>query len=194
MDSAYSFDLNKTGILRSPVELRCGTLIIPLEENKVTVDYGAGTCHISYSLWRDSGLHELCFNEKKDFLKAVGIESIHKLTFKTLPLVPTMTRLGNGTEVPAYPFRVDKLTLGNPLNGITLENITVRVLQSAESEFFIGLNVLRYLSVEYTPSIFHSIFNLSLKNDGLAYLEHDRFARKINNLTSIFHSMQDIRE
>jgi len=187
--SSHSFDLNQTGILQSPVEFEFSGLhkILGYE---IMLDYGAGTCHMTFPLWCDLGLNKICFEKQKRLLALMGVNSLEEMTFSKLPLRKSklMTKLGNGFEVPAYEFRLDKLVLGSK---IELPNITVRLIDSKNDDtFVIGLNVLRYLSINYKPFVGQSIFQFAFEESGRELLEHDRVQKRQNNMPTTFFYLE----
>ena len=184
---SHSFDLNKTGILQSPVSMVCCGIPIDIDD-EVMLDYGAGTCHMTYPLWRSLGFAKIYFDEFKHLLSSRNIKSEDELSFRNLHMRKAKidSKLGNGLEVPAYLFCLDKLILGENSNA-ELSGITVRLIDAEEDEIFVvGLNVLRYLSVHYEPSKNESIFEFSLKDTGIELLERDRKEKQQNNMASTF--------
>jgi hypothetical protein len=107
----------------------------------------------------------------------MGIFAPEKITFDSLPLQPKATILGNYKEVTVYEFKLDELTLGERSIGypaITLNDISVKIINSDECSFIIGWNVLRYLSVDYAPSEADSCYRLILDDKGKRLLEEHR--------------------
>jgi len=201
MAFTYSFDVN-TAVNRGfycQVRLSSGDIDFVLKEEAL-LDTGATTCHISFPLWCNLGFHELCFSEKRDLLRKIGIFEPDGITFNTLPLKAHTTRLGNGVTTDTYEFRASELCLGDSdiLEGksflskpVTLKNITIRIIDSPEYELIIGLNVLRYMTIRYKPSIEKSICHLLLDNNGRQLLENDRTTRNINNMSGMFDYISD---
>ena len=110
--SFYSFDLNKTGILQSPVHMICAGSPVKITK-EVMLDYGAGTCHMTFPLWKELGFANIYFEEFKNLFASKSINSLADLTFENLHMrrAKRDTELGNGMEVPAYIFRLDALIL-----------------------------------------------------------------------------------
>ena len=190
MESTYKFDANIQGILRCEVTIACGSAT---NSRMVLLDSGAGVCHISYPLWCLMGMNEVCFNDNPRLLNLMGIKSADEMTFNNLPLLANTTILGNSFRAKSYEFRLDKLTIGLPTlssNAITLENITVRVIESNAHEFIVGWNVLKYLRTNYTPSPAQSIYKITLDTNGEALFQQDRANGISNNLQNRFIYLQ----
>ena len=176
------FSTSKTNMLFCPVRLTCGgsEQIVRLS----LLDTGAGICHMTYPMWLNMGLDKICWNNNPQVCKLMGINSPEDMTFDTLPLVSTISVLGDGSEVKVYEIRMDKLQLGLPSLGfnhrIVLENITVRLINRDHAAFIVGWNVLKYLEITYSPSLSEAICQLTLTDVGLHLLKSDR-KNKINN-------------
>jgi len=189
LESFHKFDLNKTWAFFCPVILKCGPTEVELEKQAL-IDTGAGTCHISFSLWCQLGMNLLCFNEKEELLKSQGIYSVDEMVFDRLPLKPTSpTEFWDGQKKNAFEFRLDELILGEATsntNTISLANITVRIINSPRQEFIISMNVLRYLNINYKPSKMISLCHLSFDDNGHQLLEEHRL-RGTNSMTDTFN-------
>ena len=194
MAYTHKFDVNDTWAFLCPVALKCGEVNTKLER-LVLLDTGAGFCHISFPLWCFIGLNKVCFNEKKESLNLMGVHSPDDMTFDKLPFPPAAnkTELGNGLKIDTYEFRLDELILGTQASGadnrIVLNNITVRIIDSPKYEFIVGLNVLRYLTINYQPSETQSICQITFEDNGRRLLEKHR-AKGINNMQRMFQYLQ----
>ena len=156
---------------------------------------------MTYGLWLDMGLDEVCFQSLQSnpsLFNALGFKSAKDMTFDTLPLVKKRSELGDDNESTVYEFRLDALQLGkksigNP-NPIVVNNVTVRVIYSMKSKFIVGGNILKYLAVNYNPTISGALYNLYLTVEGRQFLEQDR-QKNINNfMQSMFYLVQSHNE
>jgi hypothetical protein len=90
---------------------------------------------------------------------------------------------------------LDKLVLGidsaNKEERIELPNITVRIIDSLKPRFVIGNNVLKYLAMQYKPSVEAAVYHLSLTEEGKKLLEQDRVKGIANSLTESFDFVKD---
>jgi hypothetical protein len=160
------------------------------------LDTGAVICHMTYGLWLDMGLDEVCFNELRDtteFFQHTSFRSPKDMTFEKLPLAEKVSELGNNFKVKVYEFRLDRLNIGIPQNNsdyIMFENITVRLIDSPQQEFIVGWNVLKYLDIDYKPSINQSVCKLTLTEAGKALLHADRQNKRYNYMNNRFNYLQ----
>jgi len=182
------FDVNKARNrgFYCATELNSGGVSVVLQKTAL-LDTGATMCHMSFPLWCNLGFSTVCFNNNKALFLKSGITSPDMITFSSLPLKPFYTILGNGVKVKTYEFRADELVLGNSSivsKPIMLNNITIRIMDSPDYELIIGMNVLRYLTVKYQPSISQSICHLMLDNNGKRLLDDDRISG-INNMSGM---------
>jgi hypothetical protein len=195
MVSTCKIDIIKSGFF-CDAELWCGG-----KNRKTTsalVDTGAGICHITYGLWVKIGFRDVCFEDLQknaELFKSFGFKAAEDLTFDKLPLISKESELGDAQKVRVYEFRLDKLSLGiesigNP-ERITLPNVTVRIMDSLKHRFIIGTNVLKYLAVQYNPSIGSAVCSLSLLDDGAKLFEHDRANGVSNCMHDTFSFIQD---
>jgi hypothetical protein len=123
----------------------------------------------------------VCYEGNKELFDNIGVSSPEEMTFDSLPLQPKTTALGDYKEVTVYEFKLDEMILGERSIGypaITLNDITVKIINSNEYSFIIGWNVLRYLSVEYAPSAADSSYRLMLDDKGKRLLEAHRNTKK----------------
>jgi hypothetical protein len=194
--STYKFDVNDTLGFFCPVSIKCGNVDAKVGDT-VLLDTGAGICHITFPMWCNLGLNKVCFDEKEDLLKLMGVDAPEEMTFDKIPFAPLpdskATEVGNGIRVRTYEFRVDELILGDAskrLNSLVFKNISVRLIDSPRQEFMVGLNVLRYTKIHYQPTPKKAICQLSLDNNGRQLLEHHRSSRGINNLQNNFDYLQ----
>jgi hypothetical protein len=98
-------------------------------------------------------------------------------------------------RIKTYEFRLDKLCLGvesvgNP-ERITLSNVTVRIIKPSVYRFIVGANVLKYLAVQYNPSVGAAVYSLSLTDEGQKLFEHDRANGAANCMQDTFSFIQD---
>jgi len=185
------FDVNKARNrgFYCTTTLKSGGVSVILQKTAL-LDTGATTCHMSFPLWCGLGFNNICFDQNKAEFVKIGINSPDDMIFESMPLKSFDTILGNGLKTKTYEFRVDELMIGDTSGlskPITLTNITIRVMDSPDYEFIIGLNVLRYLTIKYQPSALKSICNLTLDSNGKKLLDDDRINYDINNMSSMFH-------
>ena len=164
------FDVNKARNrgFYCATTINSGGISVLLQKTAL-LDTGATTCHMSFPLWCGLGFSLVCFRELKTEFGKIGVSSPDKMTFDTLPLKQFETILGNGIKTKTYEFRVDELILGDTSissRPVKLANITIRIMDSPDYEFIIGLNVLRYLTIKYQPSASKSICHLIFDNNG----------------------------
>ena len=192
MASICKIDISKTKNLFCPVKLRHENLELAVRSS--LIDSGATICHMTYPLWLRMRLHEACWNSNTQLCKLMGIASPEELTFDNLPLVSTVSILGDGSQVKVFEFRLDELELGKPSLGfnhsIVLENITVRLIDRKDSDFIIGWNVLKYLKPTYDPSPSNLIYQLELTDKGNQLLQQDRHEKVNNHMQSMFNYQQ----
>lgn len=186
-------DVRETNMLFCPVKLRSDTSEYYTKLS--LLDTGAAICHMTYPLWLNMGLHEECWNRNPELCKLMGIASPNDMVFEKLPLVSVISILGDGSKIKAYEFRLDELELGRESLGfnhkINFENITVRVINRKDSDFIVGWNVLKYLEPTYKPSLYQSIYQLELTEDGRKLLEQDRQNKISNYMQSMFNYQQN---
>ena len=124
----------------------------------------------------------------------MGISSPEKMTFDNLPLISTVSILGDGSQVKVFEFRLDALELGKPSLGfnhsIILNDITVRLINRKDSDFIVGWNVLKYLKPTYDPSPTNLIYQLELTDNGSQLLQQDRNDKVNNCMQSMFNYQQ----
>jgi hypothetical protein len=179
-------------MLLCPVKLTCG------QSEHIAryslLDTGAGVCHMTYRMWLDMRLHEICWNNNPTLCRLMGINTPDEMEFDTLPLVSTTSILGDGSEAKVYEIKIDKLQLGIPKLGfnhcIELENITVRLINLDRASFIIGWNVLKYLDIHYTPSLSNPSCQLTLTDEGLTLFHHERQNKIANFMQSMFNYSQ----
>jgi len=190
--SIFEINIHQQSALYCPVELECGGYIQSFPN--ALLDTGAGMCHITYPLWTLSGFGKLCWDENKKLMQLMKIKSSDDLTFDTLPLTAKYSELGDNSKAKVYEFKVDKLTLGKISIGfphnITLNNITVRIIDSDKHGFLVGWNVLKYLAITYNPSISKATYKFALTPDGENYLHQDRINGINNHLNHRFTYLQ----
>jgi len=190
MASICKFDVNKARNrgFYCATTLKSGGISVVLQKTAL-LDTGATICHMSFPLWCGLGFNNICFNHNKDEFLKIGINSPDEMIFDKMPLKSFNTILGNGVKTKTYEFRADELILGDasvPGKPVILTNITIRIMDSPDYEFIIGLNVLRYLSIKYQPSALKSFCQLSIDSNGMKLLDNDRTNLNINNMNSMF--------
>jgi hypothetical protein len=192
MPLIHEIDINSTGILMLPIKIVNGQASAMFYNS--LLDTGAGLCHITYPAWRNMGMNEVCFNDNPTLMKQMGIYSPDDLTFDNMPLTRHTTELGNGMEINAYEARLDQIYLGKERLGlppITIENITIRIIDSDKRAFIVGWNILKYLSVNYNPSLHESQYQLMLTKEGRKKFQYDRENNISNYLKHRFNYIQD---
>jgi len=178
-------------MLLCPVKLTYGQAehIEPLS----LLDTGAGTCHMTYPLWLNMGLHKICWNTNPNLCKLAGINSPNDMSFDSLPLVATTSILGDGSVVKVYEIKLDKLQLGLQKLGfnqfIEMNDITVRLIGHDHAAFIVGWNVLKYLEINYTPSLTEPNCQLTLTDVGQRLFTHERKNGISNHMQSMFNYM-----
>ena len=176
-------------MLLCPVKLTYGQAehIEPLS----LLDTGAGICHMTYPLWLNMGLHKICWDANPDLCKLAGINTPEDMTFDSLPLVATSSIMGDGSVVKVYEIKLNKLQLGLQKLGfnhfIEMEDITVRLIGHDHAAFIVGWNVLKYLDIQYTPSLANPICQLTLTDEGQQLFWHDRQNKISNHMQSMFN-------
>jgi len=190
MLGSLEIDMKEQRIPRSEVTIACG-------KSKTTrfslLDSGAGLCHMSFGLWKLLELDALCFNDNPQLMSQMGIKSKEDLVFEKLPLRLEASTLGDRTKAAAYLTKIDQLTLGEikaGSNPIRLNDITVKVINSDKLYFIVGVNVLRYTSVSYSPSPERARMRISLEQAGLDWFEQDRKNGLANSMTSMFNYLE----
>ena len=130
MSSICRVDIGKTKTLLCPIYLRHENAEYPVDFS--LLDTGATICHMTYPLWLMMGLNKLCWESNSELCKLMGIASPEEMTFDNLPLVSTISILGDGSHVKVFEFKLDAIELGRPSLGfnhsIKFENITVRLI------------------------------------------------------------------
>lgn len=190
MAYTYSFDANKTGILRCPIVVKCGAIH---ERINALLDTGAGICHITYGLWKRWGFNSLLFDSNPSLMNTAGIYSADDIAFDKLPIIKKTSTLGDDKEVDVYEFRLDELMFGMPsasIQTVPFNKITVRIIGSDEPGFIVGWNVLKYLTINYKPSVSSSKCQLTLEQDGIDFMQHDRQNNISNYLQDRFSYLQ----
>lgn len=174
-------------MLLCPVKLTCGTS--EHISHLSLLDTGAGICHMTYPLWLNMQLHKICWNNNPQLCKLMGIESFDKMTFDTLPLISTISVLGDGSLAKVYEIKLDKLQLGLPSLGfnhcIELDNVTVRLINQDHAAFIVGWNVLKYLDIQYNPSQFNC--QLTLTDAGKQFFREERRNGISNYMQNMFN-------
>jgi hypothetical protein len=162
------------------------------------LDTGATMCHMTYPMWLRMKLGEMCWNANPHAFQHNGISSIHDITFENLPLVADSVTLGNHQAAQIYDFRIDRLELGESPLTISLENITVSLIDGDAPGFTVGWNVLKYLKPVYSPALPFDInqpssdvivpnyYNLEFTDEGRVLLEYDRHLQFSNSMQSMF--------
>ena len=185
-------DVSKTNMLFCPIKLRHGEAEYPV--SLALLDTGAAICHMTYPLWLNMGLHDVCWNNNPQLCKLMGIASPGDITFDNLPLVSAVSTLGDGSKVKVYEFRLDALELGKASIGfnhtIVVEDITIRLINRKDSDFIVGWNVLKYLKPTYTPAPSNLIYQFELTDTGRQLFEQDRQNKIANHMQSIFNYQQ----
>jgi hypothetical protein len=124
----------------------------------------------------------------------MGIASSDKMIFDNLPLVSTISILGDGTHVKVFEFKLDALELGKPSLGfnhsIKFENITVRLINRKDPDFIVGWNVLKYLQPTYDPAPSASVYQLELTEKGHQLFIQDRDNKVNNYMQNMFNYQQ----
>jgi len=188
MGSICRIDINKTNTLLCPVKLEHNNAEFSV--NSALLDTGATICHMTYPLWLRMGLHEACWNSNPQLCKLMGINSPSEMVFERLPLISTVSILGDGSQVKVYEFRLDAVELGRPKIGfnhsILFENITVRLINRRDSDFIVGWNILKYLKPDYDPSVASSVYQLALTQNGEQLLQQDRHDKINNHMQTMF--------
>ena len=192
MSSICRIDISKTSTLLCPVHLRHDNAERPVRA--ALFDTGATICHMTYPLWLIMGLNKVCWDNNPKLCKLMGIASPNEMTFDTLPLVSTISVLGDGSHVKVYEFKLDALELGRPSLGfghsIKFENITVRLINRKDHDFIVGWNVMKYLRPTYDPSPFASLYQFELTERGYQLFIQDRDNNINNYMKSMFNYQQ----
>jgi len=185
-------DVRKTKNLFCPVKIRHDNLELSI--NSGLLDSGATICHMTYPLWLRMGLHVTCWNNNPQLCKLMGITSPDKMMFDNLPLVSTVSILGDGSQVKVFEFRLDGLELGKPSLGfnhsIPFDNITVRLINRKDSDFIVGWNIIKYLKPTYDPSPMDLTYQLELTDGGRQLFQQDRNDKVNNYMRSMFNYKQ----
>ena len=192
MSSICKIDINKTKALLCPIRLQHSNSEYPVPSS--LLDTGATICHMTYPLWLIMGLNNVCWNSNPEICKLMGISSSDDMTFETLPLVSTVSILGDGSHVKVYEFRLDAIELGKPTLGfnhvIKFENITVRLINRKDPDFIVGWNVLKYLQPSYDPSPDNAIYQFELTEKGQRFFIQDRYEKVNNHMQNMFNFKQ----
>jgi hypothetical protein len=84
---------------------------------------------------------------------------------------------------------IDSLELeGSP--NMVFRNATVRLIESKKSEFIIGMNIIKYLSTLYNPSIGSQLYTIALEKAGHDLYIHDQQNLVNNKQTVHFKFLQ----
>jgi len=186
-----AIDMCEQRIPRSAITVICGSIRMP---RVALLDTGAGVCHMTFGLWKRLGLDKACFESNQSLMKQMGFKSKEDFTFENLPLERATTKLGDENEIITYLSRVDTLILGKEKVGskpIRLNNITVKVMDSIEDNFIVGMNVLLYLNISYQANSSKAMMRISLERAGLDWLEKDRLEGKANSMVESFNYLQE---
>ena len=199
-------DINKysDGMLYAPAKITCSPIVFDV--SLALLDTGATFSIMSYAMWIDMGLQNLCWQNNKHQFNLMGTKTINDIAFEELPLVADRVRIGDDTFSKMYYFRIDKLELGIPSieypHKIELKNITVGLINSSKSKFIIGMNVLKYLKPNYSPAVpridtgkapqskYPNYYELELTQGGIHLLVYDRQAKTNNHMQNTFHFLQ----
>ena len=160
------------------------------------LDTGAGMCHMTYPLWEDMKQHMRFFDENKKLCELAGIKFANDLTFENIPIYKKKgTTLGDGSTVLVFQTKIDAITfqknkLGRGLP-VTLNNITVNVMDHFESHFIIGCNVIKYLKLHSEPIGDEFTISIDFTDNGKRLLEKDRTEKK-NNYMTHFYNFEDL--
>ena len=105
------------------------------------------------------------------------------------------TTIGDGSRVLVFPTKLDSITfvmnkLGSGLP-VTLNDITVNVMNHAEPHFITGCNVIKYLKLHSEPIGDEFTISVDFTEDGRRLLEKDR-ADKKNNFMKHFYNHEDL--
>ena len=161
-------------------------------------DTGAGMCHMTFPFWVKLKQHVRFFDENKRLCELVKIISADELTFDNIPIYKKRgTTIGDGSSILVFPVKIDSISfvlnkLGSGVP-VTLNNITVNVMDHLESHFITGCNVIKYLKLHSEPIGDEFTISVDFTEDGRRLLEKDRIDKK-NNYMTHFYNHEDLMQ
>ena len=188
MVTTFSIDINR----QDSNQLRplC-TCFLRIENEKLKVpnallDTGATFCTMDYATWKDLGMNELLYSQRKLYFEGKGYNK-ENIPFAELGFARTTGHVGNGQPIMPYVVRLCQLNLiGVGDQKITLENITVHLLEHCSERFIVGMNVLRYLDHTYATDDLKYTFSFTEQGQRRMLKERRGVSNFFNNLDQPF--------
>jgi hypothetical protein len=121
-------------------------------------------------MWKDLGFAQYLLTEKAELFKHIGVAlpSLDELTLNDVPCEHVISTIGDGSNIPAFEFVLDWLEFKT----VKYPNVVIRVIDSSDSLFLMGNNVLSMSKFTWTP-------DLSGSANGAFYLEFDQNCERL---------------